>query len=347
MMQIGEVIRKYRKEKNLTQEEMARRLGVTAPAVNKWENGNSMPDIAFLAPIARLLDVSLDTLLDFQDHLSPEEIRNIIQELDDRMDNGTYDEAFSWAKKILEKYPNCDQLVWQIAVVLNAGCILMGAEAEKYEPYIMDCLRRALNSSDETARTNAADSLFSFYMRKEQYEEAEKYLEYFSVQNPERKRKQAYIYSKTHRREEAFKAYEELLISVYGMANLTFGCMLCLYEEEQDMEKAHFITDRIDDLAGAFAMGRYQGVASKLELAVLEKDAETAFSVMEELLESAGHILDYCDSPLYSHIEFRKDGMEEFAGKLKADLKEKLREMLRNEESYGFLKGDPRLEELL
>jgi transcriptional regulator with XRE-family HTH domain len=41
-MQIGETIRKYRKAKNMTQEEMANRLGVTAPAVNKWENGVSL-----------------------------------------------------------------------------------------------------------------------------------------------------------------------------------------------------------------------------------------------------------------------------------------------------------------
>jgi transcriptional regulator with XRE-family HTH domain len=40
-MQIGSVIRKYRKECGLTQEEMAKRLGVTTPAVNKWENGVS------------------------------------------------------------------------------------------------------------------------------------------------------------------------------------------------------------------------------------------------------------------------------------------------------------------
>jgi len=40
-MQIGEVIRTYRKKLNLTQEEMANRLGVSAPAVNKWENGVS------------------------------------------------------------------------------------------------------------------------------------------------------------------------------------------------------------------------------------------------------------------------------------------------------------------
>ena len=36
-MKTGEVIRMYRKNRNLTQEEMASRLGVTAPAVNKWE----------------------------------------------------------------------------------------------------------------------------------------------------------------------------------------------------------------------------------------------------------------------------------------------------------------------
>lgn len=41
-MQIGETIRKFRKERNMTQEEMARRLGVTPPAVNKWENGVSL-----------------------------------------------------------------------------------------------------------------------------------------------------------------------------------------------------------------------------------------------------------------------------------------------------------------
>ena len=41
-MNIGSVIKKYRKDIGLTQEEMANRLGVTAPAVNKWENGGSL-----------------------------------------------------------------------------------------------------------------------------------------------------------------------------------------------------------------------------------------------------------------------------------------------------------------
>jgi transcriptional regulator with XRE-family HTH domain len=119
-MQIGEVIREYRKRKNMTQEEMANRLGVTAPAVNKWENGNSQPDIMLLAPIARLLNITLDTLLCYQEELTAKEINSIVSEIDTKLKDETYEEAFQWAKGKIEKYPNCEQLIWQMALILDA-----------------------------------------------------------------------------------------------------------------------------------------------------------------------------------------------------------------------------------
>lgn len=81
-MQLGEVIRKYRKSKGMTQEEMAVRLGITASAVNKWENGNSFPDIMLLAPIARLLGITTDELLSFREELTPEEINQVVYKMD-------------------------------------------------------------------------------------------------------------------------------------------------------------------------------------------------------------------------------------------------------------------------
>lgn len=89
-MQIGSVIRKYRKECGLTQEEMAKRLGVTTPAVNKWENGNTNPDIELLAPIARLLHISLDTLLSFQEKLTDMEIETLIRQMGDKLEKEGY-----------------------------------------------------------------------------------------------------------------------------------------------------------------------------------------------------------------------------------------------------------------
>ena len=118
-MQLGKVIRTYRKKKGLTQEEVANRLGVTTPAVNKWERGVTYPDITLLAPIARLLDISLDTLLSFRDELTPGEIENIIYEVDSMLKEKSFDEVFEWAKEKLEQYPNCDMLILVVAVILN------------------------------------------------------------------------------------------------------------------------------------------------------------------------------------------------------------------------------------
>ena len=124
MMTLGKVIRKYRKRKSMTQEEMAARLGVSAPAVNKWENENSYPDIMLLAPIARLLEISLDTLLSFQEDLTREEIQKMTVELDEMLKKEPYDQGFCWVKKKLEQYPNCGWLIISAAVILDAQCIV-------------------------------------------------------------------------------------------------------------------------------------------------------------------------------------------------------------------------------
>lgn len=60
---IGNRIQKFRKEKGLTQEELAEKLGVSAQAVSKWENDVSCPDITLLPQLCRVLGISADELL--------------------------------------------------------------------------------------------------------------------------------------------------------------------------------------------------------------------------------------------------------------------------------------------
>ena len=80
-MKINEMIRERHIAKKLTQEQMAGYLGVTAPAVNKWEKGTSYPDITLLPALARLFDTDLNTLLSFQEDLSDREIALFLNEL--------------------------------------------------------------------------------------------------------------------------------------------------------------------------------------------------------------------------------------------------------------------------
>ena len=63
-LNIGEKIKTLRKENNLTQEELAEQIHVTSQAVSKWESGAGLPDITQVAPLAKVLKVSADILLD-------------------------------------------------------------------------------------------------------------------------------------------------------------------------------------------------------------------------------------------------------------------------------------------
>ena len=60
---IGKRIAQLRKDKGMTQEDLAQRMGVSPQAVSKWENDNACPDISLLPLLAKQLDVSVDELL--------------------------------------------------------------------------------------------------------------------------------------------------------------------------------------------------------------------------------------------------------------------------------------------
>ena len=62
-LNIGTVIRDRRRAMDLTQEQVAERLGVTCQSVSRWENGQTYPDIEFLPDLAELFEVSLDELM--------------------------------------------------------------------------------------------------------------------------------------------------------------------------------------------------------------------------------------------------------------------------------------------
>ncbi|MFQ8705813.1 MAG: helix-turn-helix domain-containing protein [Thomasclavelia sp.] len=62
-MRFGENLNSYRKQKGLSQEELAYQLGVSRQSVSKWESGQSIPELERLIEIANLFNISLDTLV--------------------------------------------------------------------------------------------------------------------------------------------------------------------------------------------------------------------------------------------------------------------------------------------
>lgn len=71
---IGRFISDLRKEKNMTQLELANKLGITDRAISKWENGKCMPDYSVIEQLCHELDITLAELLDGEEK-EPNSIR--------------------------------------------------------------------------------------------------------------------------------------------------------------------------------------------------------------------------------------------------------------------------------
>ena len=61
-LMIGERIRQFRREKNLTQEEVAAHLGISFQAVSKWERNDGYPDITLLPGLSHALGITIATI---------------------------------------------------------------------------------------------------------------------------------------------------------------------------------------------------------------------------------------------------------------------------------------------
>ena len=129
---IAENIRAYRKQRGLTQEQLAEVLGVSAGAVYKWESKSSLPELKLIMEMADFFDVSVDMLLGYQ--MKDNRLGATVHRLWEASNNRDY-EMLSEAEKAIRKYPHSFEVVFTAAHVYYT----FGAETKK-EPW----LRRAI-----------------------------------------------------------------------------------------------------------------------------------------------------------------------------------------------------------
>lgn len=103
-MKLAENIRTLRKERMLTQEQLAQMLGVTVGAVYKWESGRSTPEVSLLMEMAELFGISVDALLGFE--LRSNAVKAMQERIRAGMVRKEYQAASEEAERALKRYPN-------------------------------------------------------------------------------------------------------------------------------------------------------------------------------------------------------------------------------------------------
>lgn len=105
-IRLHETLRTLRREKNITQEELASFLGISAQAVSKWERGDGMPDITLLPRLSRYFDVSVDTLLGMEDVRVDELMEEYEKEAHRLANQGKTEERLALWEKAYAEYPH-------------------------------------------------------------------------------------------------------------------------------------------------------------------------------------------------------------------------------------------------
>ena len=105
-MNIGGTIKKLRREKDMTQEQLAEYLNITTQAVSKWETGQSLPDITLVPMLANIFDTSADVLLGVDIEAKEKRVIEIIEKAHKYSHNGYTKQSAEILQEGLKIYPN-------------------------------------------------------------------------------------------------------------------------------------------------------------------------------------------------------------------------------------------------
>lgn len=350
-MKLNKIIKELRLKKGLTQEQIACYLGVSTPAVNKWEKGITYPDITLLPALARLLGTDLNTLLSFKDDLTNLEISNFADKiLEDASENGI-NHAFEIAISKIHEYPNCDQLILAAASSLSAIIKIFESknDTKVYEDKIESLYNRVMNSNDSNIANITKIMLIGKYIENGSQDKAEELLNQLP-DNPNYNKEvlQAKLYINQNKLEEAANILEPSLMGKIAHIQTYLYMLMEIAKKEGHSSELKSLSEIATQLPILFGLGDINAYSAKLSCCTLKEDVNGVIENMKKMIDTIDESgLVQPPHPLCSHIENKiKDNQSSNYNKswIKAiisDLTDK------NRHEYDFLRGTPEFNEFL
>ncbi|HEX3075946.1 MAG TPA: helix-turn-helix domain-containing protein, partial [Lachnospiraceae bacterium] len=343
-LNIGETICRLRKERLLTQEQLASAIGVSAPAVSKWEKNSSYPDITLLAPLARVLGVTIDYLLSFQIDLTEEEVKGLEKSLQEKFDQEGFEVGMNACESMLKEYPTSMFLKFRIVAVIQMNSMYLTDEGKRNE-----CVKRIIELSEEILRCddsnlvlNAKILLSSYYMMQEDYTKAEDMLN--QIPDPQFDKASLYpvLYLRQGEYEKAKAMYEKELFRNLSASLIGIRGLSSIAKRREDYEKALELTKVYEEVIDLFQMKHVYRDEQKLSIYLAMKDKDKALESLERYIRSSKEInLDYSDNPYFSSgVSLKNDNMQVDR------LRGLLLLALQNDEEFELIRGEERFEEL-
>lgn len=357
-MPMNIIIQEKRKAIGLTQEQIGEYLGVSTPAVNKWEKGYTYPDISLLPALARLLKVDLNTLLCFNEGLTEQEINNFSSEVVDVIKTNGFEAGFTMSMEKIQQYPNCDKLIYTIALLLDGALLMYGAntsleDKEAYKKQTTALYERAAKSDNDQIREKAIYMVVSKYLAGTDYEKTQELIDLLPEKNTLDKAKlQARLFIKQDKRHEAAKILERKLFNVVNEVQMILMNLAEIEIKEGDSAKASHLAEISHKVAKLFEHGDMQAIAIPLHFAIIQKNVEDSISLLKAYFSATFTPWDVSKSSLYCHMELnlktsKKEVVKEEQENLGKQVRLALISELENSPEYIFLHSNPEFQQLI
>ncbi|MCL2528656.1 MAG: helix-turn-helix domain-containing protein, partial [Defluviitaleaceae bacterium] len=111
---IARAIISKRKEKGITQEELANYIGVSSASVSKWETSQSYPDILLLPQLAAYFNISIDELMGYEPQMTKKDIAKLYSKLYKDLSDKPFDGVIKQCRETIKKYFSCFPLLLQM-----------------------------------------------------------------------------------------------------------------------------------------------------------------------------------------------------------------------------------------
>lgn len=162
-MNLGEKLKILRKGHDLTQEQLAERLGISSQAVSKWETNSSYPDISILPVLANFYGVTTDELLGVDISKNKEKIEAYTNEMFDLYRDWKLKEMVDVARKACAEFPGDDELLYNLAWALGEAQNVIRTKTENLDEAILIAERILADSRDTGLRLRATSLLSYLY----------------------------------------------------------------------------------------------------------------------------------------------------------------------------------------
>ncbi len=174
-MSIGTTIKKLRRERDITQEQLAEYLGISASAVSQWECDKSCPDVSQLPILANVFNVTTDEILSVNVKNNERRIDELSMEAMDLFNAGKGGESEALLRRALYEFPNSYKLMEQLAGNLYCNAYSCGADKERLLDESLELAEKVMNEcADIEIKAEAIRTAVNVYNDRGRLADAEK-----------------------------------------------------------------------------------------------------------------------------------------------------------------------------